>query len=48
MLKEFDSQTIRMTEKVRRQIKEDRTLVKEKITAVFMQKISDLLREYSV
>lgn len=48
MLREFDAQTVRMTEKVRRQIAEDRLLVKEKIIVLFMPKIADLLREYLV
>lgn len=48
MLREFDAQTMRMTEKVRRQINEDRSLVKEKIIAFFMPKISELLKQYFV
>lgn len=48
MMKEFDAQTVRLTDRASRQISEERTMMKEKIVAIFMPKISDLLKEFRV
>ena len=48
MLKEYDAQTERLSNKARRQINEDRAIIKEKILAIFMPKIVELLKEYRV
>jgi hypothetical protein len=48
MMKEFDAQTLRVTERVSRQINEDRQMIKEKINGILMPKITDLLREFRV
>jgi hypothetical protein len=46
MIKEFDAQTARLTEKASRQINEDRARVKESIGDIFLPKIVTLLKEF--
>lgn len=48
MMKEFDAQTQRVSERVSRQINEERTVIQEKMHGVLMPKIVTILREYSV
>ena len=48
MMKEFDAQTERVSERVSRQINEDRTLIQEKMHAVLMPKLTGILREYRI
>jgi hypothetical protein len=46
MMKEFDAQTQRVSERVSRQINEERTQIQEKMHAVLMPKLIAILREY--
>ena len=48
MMKEFDAQTCRVTERVSRQINEDRQTMREKVSVILMPKVSELLREFRV
>ncbi len=48
MMKEYDAQTLRVSEKVSRQLNEERASLKEKVHAVLMPKMIDALREYRV
>jgi hypothetical protein len=48
MMKEFDAQTMRVTERVNRQINEERQSLREKINVIFMPKITEVLREFRV
>ncbi len=48
MMKHFDAQTQRTSERLQRQLSEERTLVKERLHQVLLPKIIDLLREYRV
>lgn len=48
MMKEFDAQTLRVSERVTRQINQERSLVKEKINQILFPKVSDLLKEFRV
>ena len=48
MMKEFDAQTIRVSERVSRQMNEERQLIHEKIRAVLIPKITDILRDFKM
>jgi hypothetical protein len=47
-MKEFDAQTQRVSERVSRQINEERTIIQEKMHGVLMPKIVQILREYNM
>lgn len=48
MMKEFDAQTLRMSDRVYRQLNEERSLIHDKLHAILLPKIVDLLREYGM
>ena len=48
MMKEYDAQTLRVSERVSRQLAEERLSLKEKVHAVLMPKMIDALREARV
>jgi hypothetical protein len=48
MMKEFDAQTTRVTERVNRQINEERQSMREKINVILMPRITEVLREFRV
>lgn len=48
MMKEFDAQTKRISERVSRQINEERTIIQEKMQGVLMPRIIDILREHQI
>ncbi len=48
MMKEFDAQTQRVSERVSRQINEERTVIQEKMHGVLIPRIAATLREHNV
>lgn len=46
MVKEFEAQAIRLSERASRQTNDERIFIKEKIMNIFMPKIVDLLKEF--
>ncbi len=48
MMKEFDAQTQRVSERVSRQINEERTIIQEKMHGVLMPKIIQIFRDYNM
>jgi hypothetical protein len=48
MMKEYDAQTLRVSEKVQRQLSEERLSLKDKVHAILMPKMIDLLRDFKI
>ena len=47
-MKEFDAQTQRVSERVSRQINEERTIIQEKMHGILMPKVIDILRDHNM
>ena len=48
MMKEYEAQTVRVSERVSRQLSEERASLRERVHALLMPKLADMLREYKV
>ena len=48
MIRQFDEQTTRVSDKLRRELDEERKKMSEKIRSLFIKKLNDLLRDYRV
>ena len=46
MIRQFDEQTARLSDKLRREIDEERNKLGEKIRIIFFRKLNELLRDY--
>lgn len=46
MIKQFDEQTARLSDKLRRELDDDRKRINDKMRYSLMKKLNDLLRDY--